>query len=126
MTVVTTPSDDGGNDTDDDDDSDDSGSPLGSISKPELQEWAALQSMALGLWKCAALHGRHKTEALRPHTHGSQDTVDVDSQHRDHTHAGLYEDAAAVDSQYRSSTTFKTNSTVCQVPASTGFLSQKQ
>ncbi|GFS20422.1 hypothetical protein ElyMa_003312500 [Elysia marginata] len=50
------------------------------------------------------------------------------NQHRDHTHGFLsgYSHCRLTASQYRSSTTIKTNSTVRQVPASTGFLSHKQ
>ncbi|GFS25576.1 hypothetical protein ElyMa_007030400, partial [Elysia marginata] len=47
--------DDGGNVTHDDDDGNDLGPPLGSISKPGLQERAAL-------------HGLRMTKASRPHT----------------------------------------------------------
>ncbi|GFS21994.1 hypothetical protein ElyMa_006938900 [Elysia marginata] len=57
------------------------------------------KSKALGLWKCAALHGQPTTKAARPHTHRS---------------LSRFSRCRLTASQYRSSSTVKTNSTVRQ------------
>ncbi|GFR73712.1 hypothetical protein ElyMa_003875100 [Elysia marginata] len=88
------------------------------------------KSKALGLWKCAVLHGRRTTKASRPHTpeslSGSNRCRLTAS--KTHTHGSLsgYSRCRLTASQYRRSTTAKRNSTVRQVPVATGFLSHKQ